>query len=101
MRHLQQIHTTYGDKGVVVLGLNYADDEAIAREFLKDSGATFPTILDASPAARQVLSGYENIGSAVPLTYIIDPEGKVAGAWYGYRRGHAEGIRLLRQLGVE
>ena len=102
MRHLQQIHATYRDRGVVVLGLNRSDDKDIAKQFLDDNGATFPTVLESSAAAHQVMAKYETFGmSAVPLTYVIDRDGKVAGAWYGFSGNHDEGLRLLRKLGVE
>jgi len=36
--------------------------------------------------------------SAVPMTYLIDREGKVVEAWYDYRQGRAEDS--LRKLGL-
>jgi peroxiredoxin len=42
---------------------------------------------------------YETLGgmSAVPMTYLIDREGKVVEAWYDYRQGQAE--KALKKLG--
>ncbi len=39
--------------------------------------------------------------SAVPMTYVIDREGKVVRAWYGYGGSHHQGINILKQLGVD
>jgi len=103
MRHLQEIFEKYKDKGLVVLGLNCSDDKKIAVEFLRENSATFANVLDSSEAANhtcfvdyQTLSGM----SAVPLSYIIDREGKVVAAWYGE---HDEGkvSEILERLGVK
>ena len=42
---------------------------------------------------------YETLGGmcAVPLTYLIDREGKVVEAWYDSRQGEAE--KALKKLG--
>lgn len=43
---------------------------------------------------------YETLAgmSAVPMTYLIDREGKVVEAWYGYELGRAE--KALKKLGL-
>jgi peroxiredoxin len=86
-----------------VLGFNRADDNEIALEFLRENGATVPTVLDTSKAAWEVCGKFETMGgrSGVPLTYIIDREGKVAGAWYGFDGNHSRGKEVLRRLGIE
>ena len=85
---------------MVVLGVNTADDRKIALEHLKANGVTFPNILDSSEAANRAMMQYETLGgmSAVPMTYIIDRDGKVVAAWYGYDTGAAE--KALEKLGL-
>ena len=62
-------------------------------EYLKANRATFPTVLDSSEAANQAMMQYETLSmSAVPMTYVIDREGKVVDAWYGYEAGRAEKV---------
>ncbi len=60
---------------------------------------TFPNILDTSDAAHSALAKYETLDglTAVPMTYLIDREGKVVDAWYDYREGRAE--KALKELG--
>lgn len=42
---------------------------------------------------------YELYGMlAVPLTYIIDPEGNIVKGWYGYLEGRAR--KELKELGL-
>ena len=103
MRHLQEISEKYKDKGLVVLGLNCSDDKKIAAEFLRENSATFANVLDSSEAAKhtcfldyQTLSGM----SAVPLSYIIDREGKIAASWYGMHE-EATLSAVLERLGVK
>jgi peroxiredoxin len=99
MVHLQKLHKKYGDKGLVILGLNWADDKKIALEFLRENSATFPTILDSSQAARDIVwRGYK--ASGVPVSYIIDREGKIADAWSGYETGHKRALNVLERLGL-
>ena len=100
MRHLQTLHGKYSGKNLVILGFNCSDDRKIALEFLGENGATFPTILDSSDAAIKV--GFRDYkGSGVPLNYIIDPQGKVVDAWYGYEEGHQRALAALKKAGLK
>ena len=94
----------YKDKGLVVLGVNNADDRKIAVDYLKENGMTFPNVLDTSEAAWKVMGQYETLGmSAVPMTYVIDREGKVVAAWYGFEKDafdKAEAKKIFKQLGL-
>ena len=102
MGHLQQLYTQYRDKGVAVLGFNHSDDKQIALDFLAESGAEFPNVLESGRRAWAVRAGFETLRgmSGVPLTYIIDREGKVVDAWYGNNEGHPRGIKALEALGI-
>lgn len=88
----------YRDSELVILGFNASDDKQIALEFMRDNGATFPTILDSSDAAVKT-SFRDYRGSGVPLNYIIDRDGNVVDAWYGYEEGHARAIAALKKMG--
>jgi len=100
MRHLQEHYERYKDKGMVILGFNCADDKQIALDFMRDNSATFPTILDSSDAAVKIgFNSYKMIG--VPLNYIVDKEGKIVDAWYGYEEGHERALKALEKAGLE
>jgi peroxiredoxin len=100
MRHLQDLYLEYKDNGLVILGFNASDDKQIALEFMRENGATFPTILDSSDAATKV-SFQDYRASGVPLNYLIDREGKIADAWYGYEEGHPRAKAALKKMGGE
>ncbi len=100
MVYLQELHESLKDKGLVVLGFNSADDTKIAEALLKKKEVTFQNVLDTSDGARNVAyRGYRSSG--VPLNYIIDRQGRVAAAWYGYRKNDSRGQKLLAELGVK
>ena len=99
MCHLQTLHKELAGKGLTILGFNCADDKDIALEFLEENKATFPTIIDSSDAA--VKTAYRDYrASGVPLNYIIDKEGKVVDAWYGYEKGHSRAKAALKKAGL-
>ena len=84
----------------MILGFNCADDKQIALDFMKENSATFPSILDSSDAAVKIgFHGYQMKG--VPLNYIIDKEGKIVDAWYGYEEGHKRALAALKKAGLE
>ena len=98
MLHLQKLHEKYSDKELVILGFNPSDDKQIALDFLRENSATFPNIIDSSDAAtKTVFQDYKSSG--VPLNYIINKEGKIVDAWYGY--GHKREQQLLEKLGMK
>ena len=100
MCHLQELYEKYQDKDVVILGFNCSDSRKIALEFLRDNSAAFPNILDASKAAvKTAFDGYKMSG--VPLNNIIDREGKIFDAWYGYEEGHKRAIEALEKAGAK
>ena len=84
----------------MILGFNCSDDREIAIEFLRENGATFPMVLDSSEAAVQIgFRGYRMPG--VPVNYVIDREGKIAGAVYGYEKGHERMLAVLKKTGLK
>lgn len=99
MVHLQELHERYRGSGLVLLGLNWADQEEIALQMMRENGVTYPNVLDASDAARDLLCRVYAC-SGVPLNYIIDREGVIADAWYGYEPGHGRALSDLHKLGV-
>jgi peroxiredoxin/outer membrane lipoprotein-sorting protein len=100
---LEQLHKQYAEQGLVVLGVNCADDKEIADQFMAECSASFPNIVDSSETAKKVVfEKYQKPGaSAVPLNYLIDNEGKVLRAWYGYDKDDAALKQILESLGFK
>jgi peroxiredoxin len=68
-------------------------------DYLKANRVTFPIVLDTSGLAERAMRHYETLEGmmAVPMTYVIDREGKVLDAWYGFQKGRAQ--KALKSLG--
>jgi peroxiredoxin len=100
MPYLSKLYGKYRDKGLVVLGFNCADEKQRVVDMLRKNSVSFPNIVDASSDARQT-SSKDYRGTAVPLNYIIDKQGKIAAAWYGYKDGDERGLEVLKKLGIK
>jgi hypothetical protein len=103
MCHLQDLHAKYEGQGLVILGCNASDDKEIALEMLAENGATFPNIIDSSDAATKVCcQQYQGAyGFGVPLSYIIDRDGKIVDGWYGGKEMHSKAMAALHKMGGE
>ena len=83
----------------MVLGYDYSDERQIVLDLLKENKATFPIVVDSSRAAQAAGSAYGIC--AVPTTYLIDREGKIAAAWIGYDEKNDPTLEHLKKLGIE
>jgi outer membrane lipoprotein-sorting protein len=65
---------------------------SIAHETGKLGASMSMTILDTTTEAFMAMAKYETFRgrSAVPMTYVIDREGKAVDAWYGYQKKKTE-----------
>lgn len=94
---LAELYNKYKDDGFVVLGFNAADKEEYIRELLEEHSITYPNIHNTSEAARIIqFEQYQKKGaSAVPLNYVVDRDGNIAMAWYGWDSGKTKKIEAL------
>jgi peroxiredoxin len=91
MPTLERAWQEFGNRAVVIVGINVADDYDAARDFLKQVGVTYPNVYDPEQTR---LEAYQV--TALPTTVLIDPKmrirGRVAG---GYIR--EAGYQTLRK----
>lgn len=100
MCHLQELYMRYKDKGLVVLSFNGTDDRQRALGFIRDSGLTFPAIVDTSDAGKKVYE--EGYTGSLPMNYIIDRNGTIVDGWYyDDEEDHVKAIAALQKLGGE
>ena len=100
MCHLQEIYAKYKSKGLVVLGIDPADNKKIALDLLRENGVTFPNIIDDSKAARRV-TDRDYPMAAWPTTYLIDRDGKIVAAWAGFEEGYGRALAALQKADKE
>jgi peroxiredoxin/outer membrane lipoprotein-sorting protein len=102
---LESIYQRYKDQGFTVIGINICDIKKLIIDLLRENSVTYPNIIDTTPIAQDLYfkqyqkpSGY----SAVPMNYLIDREGKVADAWYGFDKDDDTlYINKLKLLGIK
>lgn len=73
MPALQKMYHKYRDRGFEVIGINIAETDVAAEQFIRHYGLTFPIWMDRD---REVVRLYR-IGP-IPSSIFIDPQGKIA-----------------------
>jgi DsbE subfamily thiol:disulfide oxidoreductase len=69
---LQRLAEEYGDRGVAFVGVNFRDDPAAAREYLREFGVTYPSVFD--PAGE---IGFDFGIPYLPATVLADATGQL------------------------
>lgn len=72
---LNALWDEYKDRGVVIIGVGYLDNEGDARQFIHDFGIQYLTGPDNGTSVSR---SYHVSG--VPETYVVDQNGKIAAA---------------------
>lgn len=78
MGSLDRLAKRYG-KQFAVIGISTDDYPENARTFLQKSGTAFPMFIDDKPWPLENMLG----ANRLPLTVLIDADGKVLGKYYG------------------
>ncbi len=75
---LQRVWSTYGGRGVTLVGVAFSDEEAAVRDFIERFSITYPVGLDGDGriAGRYGITG-------VPETFVVDANGNVAAVHIG------------------
>jgi thiol-disulfide isomerase/thioredoxin len=68
---LVRVADAYRDRGVAFMGINYADQVAAAKEFVRRFDVPYPSLVDA---AGTTAADLEYVG--LPDTYIVGPDGR-------------------------
>ncbi|HEX2025343.1 MAG TPA: TlpA disulfide reductase family protein [Actinomycetota bacterium] len=68
---LQRLSEEYADRGVQFLGVNFNDDPAAAREYVREYGVTYPSVEDDGPLAHAFGIPY------LPATVVVDRGGEM------------------------
>ena len=80
MPDLNKLYVDYKDKGLQILGLTVSSRAKDIPKKVKQSGVTYPILLEAEPVAAK-FGGF----GAIPQTFIIDKQGKIVHSITGAR----------------
>ncbi len=82
---LDELYARYERVGFNLLGVNIDDDSRRAMQMIEELGVDFPVLFDAR---KEVSKLYEV--DAMPVTVLVDREGKVRHVHHGYKPGYEE-----------
>jgi len=75
---LESVHEEFQPDGVKFLGVNLYDGADAAREFAEAHGVTYPSALTIEDGSIKLAFAGKSPLSAVPVTLVLDREGRVA-----------------------
>ena len=81
MPELSDLHTTYKDKNVVVLGMAI-EDVAGVNDFLKETKVSYP-LFAADVQGMDIAASLGNNKGVLPYTVIIKADGSIAKTYFG------------------
>jgi len=84
---LQRLHERYAGEGATVIGVSQ-DDARSTKEFNREYGITFPTLVDGQGYPASNAYGLTN----VPTVFLIAPDGKVKVSCVGFSKSDLETI---------
>ncbi len=84
---VERIHKAYGNDKITILGISQ-DDASDTREFAKEYGLTFPSLIDAEDYPVSNAYGLTN----VPTVFLIQQDGTIAASFTGFDKQGLEGV---------
>ena len=82
---LDELYTRYERVGFSLLGVNIDDDSQRAMDMISELGVSFPVLFDN----RKEVSKLYQV-DAMPVTVLVDREGKVRHVHHGYKPGYEQ-----------
>lgn len=94
MPALEEVHNKFSGKGLKVVAINDYESPKKAINYVKDGGYTFLVLTDPPGKTSEAYKAM-----VLPMTFIIDPEGRAIARAVGYRDWAGEGyIKYLEEL---
>ena len=80
MPSMERLHRQRSGSGVVILGVSIDSQQQLVKPFVEQNGLTFPNLWDSQGKAARLYNA-----SSIPLSYLIDPRGRIVGISRGAR----------------
>lgn len=77
---LMKLHTSFKEKGFTVVGLSMDQSSGSVKKFMEKAGAVYPMLMANSSISRDF-----NAGSGLPMSFLVDRQGKIVKKYYGPR----------------
>ncbi|WP_052078875.1 TlpA disulfide reductase family protein [Spirochaeta lutea] len=88
MPSMQALYDDLQGDGLEILAVNQRESQSIAQDFISEFGYSFPVALDANGVI-----GYQYGVRSIPLTYLVDPEGRIIAGKIGAQDWNTPAIR--------
>ncbi|HWP60857.1 MAG TPA: redoxin domain-containing protein [Candidatus Acidoferrales bacterium] len=88
MPTMEKLHLDLGEKGLVILAVNYQESPQQVRQFFAENRLTFTALLDPD---GKVFGLYQAWG--LPMSAIVNKRGELVGKVMGYRDWHTPEAR--------
>jgi len=82
---LDELYSTYQRVGFNLLGVNIDDDSGKAMNMIAELGVSFPVLFDTHKEVSKLYAV-----DAMPVTIIVDRDGKVRHVHHGYKPGYEQ-----------
>jgi thiol-disulfide isomerase/thioredoxin len=93
----ERLHRDFAEQGLTVVGINFREDEPHIQAYGKESGLTFPLVLDPG---GEIFRSYGVIG--LPTTFLVGRDGRPVALAIGARAwGRKEARALIQALLAE
>jgi peroxiredoxin len=90
MPAMEKLHRELKEQGMEVVAVNFREDEAEVRDFLKELGLTFTVLLDKDGEVSEEYGVW-----SLPLSYFINRNGEFVGKALGARDWGSEEAKLF------
>jgi thiol-disulfide isomerase/thioredoxin len=77
---LMKLHTAYKAKGFTMIGISMDQSSGGVKKFMEKAGAVYPMLMADSSVSRDF-----NAGSGLPMSFLVDRQGKIIKKYYGPR----------------
>lgn len=82
---LDQLYSRYQKVGFSLLGVNIDDDSRRALQMVNELGVSFPVLFDEQKEVSKLYAV-----DSMPVTVLVDREGKIRHVHHGYKPGYEE-----------
>lgn len=88
MPALQELHESYAEKGLAVIGLHVGTADADVAGFIRETGVDY-VVVRAKP---RIMAAWGGGISLLPITYLVDQSGTIQRRYVGFSPDQMEGV---------